>query len=508
MPISPAAALPAPVVHRPESSRGFGLSPQVIGLFLALSLVGVLTVNPLLTVASIAIFPLLVALTWVPGEPPVLSFVLGFHWLQATTRVFHANLVGVDVQDLVLYPRSGAFADVEGATWLTLAGLVALAVGMRMAVRNLEPPNEESLAREASTFSLSRVFWLYFAVTFVVTAAAGSVGALSGFRQILLAAEQIKWGVYFLLGYLVFARRDGYLYLGIAFAIEFISGIGFFSGFKEVIFVTIITYFAARSRITMGTVVKGLVVVIALGTMGSAWTVVKPEYRKAISGRSGTQQVVVDQGDQVSILTDLLSDVDREALGEGLEPLAERLSYVDFFGYALGYVPDVTPHEGGVLWWTAVKHVATPRILFPNKPSIVSDSDVTNRYTGLGVAGSDEGTSFSIGYIGESYIDFGPFWMFVPILLIGLGRGLMYRYFLARGSSQLAGYAFAVALFMSLYQLEKATGKLLGGFLMKFIVLALLFRFFSPIIVRWLRREEAEQEEDEGASLPLRQVWA
>ena len=106
----------------------------------------------------------------------MLSFVLGFHWLQATTRVFHANLVGVDVQDLVLYPRSRAFADVEGATWLTLAGLVALAVGMRLAVRTLEPPSEESLNREASTFSLSRVFWLYFAVTFVVTAARGASG--------------------------------------------------------------------------------------------------------------------------------------------------------------------------------------------------------------------------------------------------------------------------------------------------------------------------------------------
>ena len=507
MPISPAVSLLSPDDPAPRVSRGLGLSPQVIGLFLAISLVGIVTTNPLLTVASIAVFPFLIALTWTPGEPPVLPFVLVFHWLQATTRVFHANLVGVDVQDLVFYPQFGTFADVETATWLTLAGLIVLAVGMRAAIHTLEPRGEEEGHREAELFSVHRVFWLYLVITFVVTALAGSVGYWSGLRQILLAVEQLKWAMYFLLGYLVFVRREGYVYLLVAFATEFIAGIGFFSEFKTVIFVSAITYFAARSRITVGTVVKGLVVVVVLGVMGAAWTVVKPEYREAVSGGSGRQGAVVDQGEQVSILVNLLSEVDREALGEGLEPLAARVAYVDFFGYALGYVPAIVPHENGALWGAALKHVATPRILFPSKPPIISDSEVTNRYTGLRVAGEEEGTSFSIGYMGESYIDFGPLWMFAPILLVGLWRGLMYRFFLSHGGSQLTGFAFAVALFMSLYELEKATGKMLGGLLMRFIVLALLFRFAAPVVVRWLQGGGAAGDEEEVA-LPVRRAWA
>ena len=53
-------------------------------------------------------------------------------------------------------------------------------------------------------------------------------------------------------------------------------------------------------------------------------------------------------------------------------------------------------------------------------------------YTGSRVAGTEEGTSIGIGYMAESYIDFGPIYMFVPILLLGVFYGLIYRYFIAR----------------------------------------------------------------------------
>ncbi|MDT7856828.1 hypothetical protein RQM47_09265 [Rubrivirga sp. S365] len=509
MPISPAAALPPPTAEAPRAPRGLGLSPEVIGLFLAFSLLGFATANPLLTVASVALLPFLIALTWVPGEPPVLAFAVAFQWIQATMRVFHANIVGADVDDLVSYPQLGVFADVETAIWLTLAGILVLAIGIRVATWTLPPPKMAAVLREAEGFSISRAFWLYLGTTFTVTALVGSVGFMSGFKQILFAVEELKWATYFFLGYLVLVRREGYGFFFAAFAIEFISGIGFFSGFKEVIFITVVTYFAVRSRVTMGTVAGAVVLAFALAVLGSAWTVVKPEYRATISGGNTNRQgSVVGQEAQVSILVGLVSDLDREDLVEGIEPLAERVAYVDFFGYVLGYVPTVVPHEDGALWGAAFKHVATPRILFPSKPPLISDSEVTNQYTGLGVAGEAQGTSFSIGHIGESYIDFGPLWMFVPLFLIGVGRGLIYRFFLRRGDTRLMGYAFTIAVFWSGYHLEVSTAKLLGGTLMRFIVLALVFRFAAPTIARWLRRDNASEAEDEAVSLPVRRAWA
>lgn len=478
------------------------MSPQVIGLFLALSLAGLLTANPLLTVASIAVLPILLALVWVPGEPPVLAFVVGFQWAQATMRVFHADLVGADVGDLVTYPTLGAFAHVETATWLSLAGLVALALGIRAAVHTLAPPRLSALREEAEVFSIPRAFWLYLATTFVVTALAGSVGFMSGLKQILLGVEQLKWATFFFLGYLVFARREGYLYLVVAFAVEFVSGIGFFSGFKEVIFVTVITYFAVHSRVSVRTAVGVVALVGALAVLGAAWTVVKPEYRLAITGgEDDLQGAVVDQEEQISVLVGLISGLDRGDLVEGLEPLAERIAYVDFFGYVLGYVPAAVPHEGGAVWGDAIRHVLRPRILFPDKPPLVSDSEVTRRYAGVGVAGEGQGTSISIGYMAESYVDFGRVGMLLPVFLIGLLWGLLYRYFARGGESRLVAFAFTVALALWGYQLEVATAKLLGSLLMRFIVLALAFWIAAPPVARWLRADR-KSEEDEPIALP------
>ena len=511
MPLSPAAIpVAAPPVDRPDQGWTFGLTPPVIGAFLAFSLVGFLTVNPLLTVASLAVLPFLIALPWRPGEPPALPFVLGFQWLQATAKVFHADVLGVDVNDLILYPAFGYFARVETATWFTLGGLVALALGMRLAIRTLPLPDTDAIRRLAESFSVSRAFWLYLATTFTVTALYGAVGSRSGFSQILLGVMQLKWATYFFVCYLAIVRREGYAFLFIAFAVEFIAGIGFFSAFKTVFFITIITYFAARSRITVGTVAKGIVVVVVLAILGSGWISIKEDYREILRGdQEGRQGTDLSQGEQVAVLVDFVSTLDGEDLAAGFEPLATRLSYVDYFGYALAYVPEVAPHEGGALWGAAVRHILTPRILFPSKPPLVSDSEITNRYTGLAVAGSAQGTSISLGYMGESYVDLGPVWMFVPLFLLGLLRGLMYRFFLRSEEKRLLGYAFVVALFSGGYLLENSTAKLLGSSVMQFIVLALLFRYVAPRVAAWLQRGNvAESEAEDAAALPIRRAWA
>ena len=504
----PISATSPSTAERPKPGAVYGLSPPVIGTLLAFSLVGVLTPNPLLTVASLAVLPLIIALPWRPGEPPVLPFVLCFHWLQATAKVFHADLIGADVGDLVIYTQFGQFTDVETATWLSLAGILVVAVGMWLAIRTMDPQDKDGLLGRVEAFSLGRTFVLYLVVTFGLTALYGSLGYWNPLRQIVLGLVQLKWAAYFLVGYVVLVRRQGYIYWAAAFAIEFISGIGFFSGFKEVIFVTAITYFAARSRITVSTVAKIGAMALVLIVLGAGWTVVKPEYRAALVGGERSQSTVMDDGEQVALLYELASGLDGDDIVEGIEPLAERLAYVDFFGYVLGYVPEVVPYQNGGQWGAAVKHILTPRILFPDKPAIVSDSEITNRFTGLSVAGDEAGTSFSIGYMGESYVDFGPFWMFVPILLVGVWRGLMYRFFLRKPDQILAGYAFAVALFTLTYQLEVATGKLLGGVLMRFIVLALIFQFVVPYVVTWLQKGREEDFGAEESSLPIRRAWA
>lgn len=514
MPISAAPAPDAAVLETKVEQTSWALPPFVFVAFMALAGLGTLTTNPLLTAASLLALPLIIQLVWRPGEPPALAFVFVFHWIQTTVKVFYADMLGVDVSEIVMFRMMGDYADLRAAIWLTLAGTLIAAAGVRLAIRSLPPPDREALLAKARMFSISRTFWLYLAITLTVTTLLGVVGYMSGLRQIVEALRQLKWVPYFLLVYLGLSRREGYGYVITAFAFEFISGIGFFSGFKEVLFVTVIAYFTARSRITLGAFAKSAAVVMVMAVIGVAWTVVKPEYRTLI-GEKGSQGTTVSQEEQIGLLVSLLSQLDRDALAQGFEPLVDRLSYVDFFAYTLEFVPAVLPHEDGALWGAAVKHVSMPRILFPNKPPIVSDSEITNRYTGLLVAGQDEGTSFSIGYMAESFVDFGPWLMFFPIFLSGLVRGWMYRYYVRVHEFsqvegiQLLGYGFAIALFSRWYTLEAATGKLLGAVLMQFIVLTLLFRFVGPSIISWLRNEpEASEELDERVvEVPMQQAW-
>jgi len=107
-------------------------------------------------------------------------------------------------------------------------------------------------------------------------------------------------------------------------------------------------------------------------------------------------------------------------------------------------------------------------------------------YTGLALASAAQGTSISMGYMVESYIDFGPVFMYVPIFLLGTLWGGMYRYFVSRGPPTLLGYSVAVTVLINANQFGMYTSKLLGSMLMSFIVMALLLRFVLPYLWGWI----------------------
>ena len=500
-----AATYPDAPVGTPSADlkSELGLPPTVIVALIGVSLLGFLTPNPLLTVGALAILPLLAALAWRPGEPPLLLFILGFQWLQASAKVFHANLLGQDITEVILFANLEA-PQTKLATWLSLAGLLALAAGIRLVIRRIPPTDVEALTEQVNAFSIPRAFWMYLAVSIGLTALYQSVGYYSAFRQILLAASLLKWSAFFFLGYLVFFRRESYIYFLLAFGIEFVGGIGFFSGFKEVIFVSVIAFFSVNRTLTVGAALKGVAVVAVMIVMGAAWTSVKAEYRGTISEDAVQQGSTLSQSEQVELLYNLVSGLDGQALQEGLDPLLARVGYVDFFGYVLNAVPSVIDHANGELWGSAVRHVLVPRLINPNKPALPSDSEITTQYTGIYLPGADRGTSISIGYMGESYADFGFVGMFVPIFLVGVSWGLIYAFFVRKARYRVLGYAYSVAILLSAYQLEVATIKLVGGVLMKFIVIAFIFRFTEDWVADWLRGDKAYTEDavDEEYTLP------
>ena len=142
--------------------------------------------------------------------------------------------------------------------------------------------------------------------------------------------------------------------------------------------------------------------------------------------------------------------------------MLDRLSYVDFFAVVLDTVPSQLPHENGALWLDAITRPFMPRLFFPAK-AIIDDSERTNYYTGLAVAGSEEGTSISLGYVAESYIDFGAPLMMVPIFGLGLVLGGFYRKMLTLDRPRaLLGMSLATARFMERHSSSSALPRFLA----------------------------------------------
>ena len=185
-------------------------------------------------------------------------------------------------------------------------------------------------------------------------------------------------------------------------------------------------------------------------------------------------------------LSELVGNVSWETFTNGLDALVLRVSQVNLFALTLLNVPDRVPYADGALWGDALKRIVTPRLFFPGK-AVVDDSERANLYTGIQIAGVERGTSIGIGYVAESYVDFGPIWMFGPIFLLGVFYGAIYRFFALRSRHGLFGNAIAVAILVfGAYTIETSNIKLVGTNVTAVLVMGSLYFLCGGLIQRWL----------------------
>lgn len=460
----------------------------LVAAFALVAALGLLTPNPLLTAASVLVLPLFMGLLWRRGEPPILLFAVSFQWLQVTAKVYQANSAGLTVEALSGKPAMG------GVILLALAGLVVLAAGMRLMLRRLGPSRLAAATEEIARVRPSRAFWLYVVLAIgaeVIDQFASSAG---GLRQLLGATMGLRWAGLFLFAYAVLHHKKQRLLLVLVTAFEILNGIGFFSGFKTPVFVLLIAYGTVRYQIRPSSVLAGAVLIVALFYAGSAWTAVKSDFRSFLNQGSGQQQNVHNQTQTILGLAERVLSLTHREVMEASDALLRRIAYVDYFAAVVEYVPTARPHGGGEIWGAALMHTLMPRLFFPNKPPLPSDSELTMAWTGYHMASGEQGTSISIGYMGESYADFGPWGMFVPVLLVGMMWGFMYAWFVGRAPLAIIGFGFAVAMLIGAYQFEMASIKLLGGTVSRFLVLALLLHLVGDRMGRWLMQAEPEAE--------------
>lgn len=422
-------------------------------------------------------------LCWRPGEPGVALILFLYQWVQASIAIFVANLQGLSINALAQLTITSQMGQ---ATALTLAGLLAIFVAFRLTAGK---PKPWIVARAREDVRLLTVRRLAVAYAGATIAAIGFIYAGSfsaGLAQPMLALAALKDAMFIIIAYAAFTRGGGFRTLFFCvFAIELAASLGsYFSTFQLVFLYTLIAAIAANVRISAGrAAAMGLLALLAL-SLGVVWSAIKEDYRAYLNGGTGLQVVTVPWSEAVVKLANMVATVDHDSLVDGADRLRRRLTYVEFFASSLDHVPAVVPHTKGEIWGGAVLHPFTPRMLFPDKPAI--DASVqTNKYSGINVAGREQGAQISIGYMGESYIDFGRLGMFVPLLLYGATAGFIYRRVLTLPSfSGVIAFGLCVPLLLSNFYLNAEAVKIVGALAINVIVIFALHAFCSRPI-RW-----------------------
>jgi hypothetical protein len=465
------------------------LPPAVLPISIALLLLAPIFPNSMLVIAAAVLLLIGSALLWRPGESPVLLFVFGYQWLQVSAGILYASWCWLDVNEL-----TRTRGDLQTAATLSLIGVLVLSCGLRLGAGAVRPKDAEIARLTVRHRPTKDWFWLYVAAFFTAIVFQLMARVIPGLSQPLLAVANLKWAFFLMLTYSAFSADGVRTFWLIAFALELVSSVGgYFSDFKTVFFFTIFGLAAAQVRFAARIYITIAVLTALLLVMGVVWTEIKPEYRKFVSGGQNSQVVTVDFNERIGKLAELVSSIDGVAFSDGADQLIRRLAYIDFFGAVINHVPSVVPYEAGAIWWDAVVRPFTPRIIFPDKSSI-DDSAETTKYTGIVVAGTDKGTSISIGYMAETYVDFGAFGMMPVLAAFGYFLGRVNRYFMTSSHSRgVLGMGLASVIISIAAPLERSVSKSLGGIIVMLLVAPLLIRIVIPKCAAWVVDREDKQ---------------
>jgi len=438
--------------------------------------------DPFLTFACMAVLIIGAKVTWRVGEPPILFAVFFLQWTQVSLLVIQAAIAGVPITYYYFVPG------LITATWLSLAGLLVLAAGMRLALgRAVASQPLSQFQAEVWRYSPRRAFAAYLAAQVVLVGIERVIWMYPGLSQAFFALSNFKWAFFFALAVIVIIQRRGYVFLASAFMFEIVMGfMSYFSDFRQVFFVLVIAALTARPKVNLRAVLIALPILGAVLVLLAGWSVVKTEYRGYLNEGSGHQTVLVDPMERLDKIADLMWNVGFQRLGDGFDLMVKRIEYTYYFGRVVDYVPAVVPYTGGVVWGAAVAHVFEPRLLFPDKPSLEPDIANTERYTGMNLTlqGNIADTEIPMGYMAESYVDFGPILMFAPIFLLGLMYGGQYRYLANLRRFRLFAYGAMPVVLEPAGQFGMTAVKILGGSLTVFAVTYLVLRFLAPTIQR------------------------
>jgi hypothetical protein len=449
-----------------------------------------LSKEPLLFFYAGALLLYILKTFWRVNETKHLLVNMLLYWSVVAILIPYAELSNKSLNDLTRYGK----ADLYSASWLSLFALTFYLIGIHIVTKKIKSVQQDSLYNILRRYDSRRLILLYVIVSLLSALFNSSIIHVPG-GQLLLAISYLKWVLLTLLivqTLVVQANRNLVIVLVIVEVL--LSFSGFWAAFKDYILVAIGAYLMFSPRLSLKTYfILSFVFLISL-FLAVVWTYSKGEYRKYLTGGERTQ-LIVEQDNLTNIQKfyeiaqrDFSSENFKENFLIGLENLVYRVSYVEFLALTMKQVPTYIPHENGNLLINALEHILKPRILFPDKKPIY-DSELTSKYTGVQFAGAEQGTSFSLGTVAESYVDFGKYYMFIPIFFFGLWIGWMYKYFIVNGYNIIWGMCYSAPIFQFAWSFPVPTAKFFGWSVTYFIGFWFLNKYIIKYLDNWLLKK-------------------
>jgi hypothetical protein len=422
--------------------------------------------------------------------PPVLALAFTFQWLQVTSGVYYYAITHRELPAII-------GSDYRTMVEIGLGCLVALGAGLVLAGRTWRPV-ESGRSHPEIAFSTAQLVALYLLFTVIEGPLQSLAWNVPLLTQGFLAIGMLRLALLFL----IFRRlamprlRVGFLLLLLAGEIV-LGASGYFAGFREPIMMLALVLLESLDfrRLRSWLLISGL----AGGAFfaGLLWLGIRTTYRADFELEAFATSRSARLERLASLSRGWLGSDNEQLLGD-LDNYVDRLWAIYYPALAVSRVPDVLPYENGNILWGAVRHVLMPRLFFPDKAVLPSDSEMVRKYSGAWVAGTDEDTSIAFGYAAESYVDFGIPVMFLPVLVYGLLMGLAFRFCLRIiWHRELAIGMVTVVFWLSLYLFERSWIKTLGFSLTLLIfcggAVLVLDRIVMSRRTRWRRLRGLQQ---------------
>ncbi|GMR23479.1 MAG: hypothetical protein BMS9Abin37_1912 [Acidobacteriota bacterium] len=460
MTLARARSLPAaarrPYVRRWQSAAA-GLQPQVVPLIvLGLAVAAAGVASDWIAGAGVVVLGLIWFLLSMDGEPPVLPLAVSFQWVQVTCGVYYLVFTGRELE-------AHYASDYRPMVLIGLGCVTALTVGLAIGLKASRAQWKSTGGDNSFTVSWRTLTIAYLTSTFTNAILYEIAWSAPGLTQGLIAIGFVRLGVLFLMfRRLVRHRLRWEWFLGLLFIELMLGFTGYFASFREPLMLAVLALLEVFRPRSPAHWLRIAFVACLIGVTGLTWIGIRTVYRSEIDAGELTDSRVERLG-RVGELSSEWFGSDASAVVRDLDRLVERLWVIYYPALAVSRVPAVLPHENGAIMQAALQHIVTPRILFPDKGVVASDSEMVRKYSGVFVASTEEGTSIAFGYAAESYVDFGLPWMFVPSIVFGIVMGSAYRaVFRVIHHRELAVGLACVVFWLTLYLFERSWLKTLG----------------------------------------------